>query len=125
MRLGEMCSMKRSSIHLKNRYVQLDKTKNGDQRNVPLSKGAIELVTKFLETDVRVTSDVASSLFRRARNDVEIYDHHFHHTRHEAITRMSKKLDVLALARTVGHRDLKSLMIYYNETATELAEMLG
>ncbi len=125
MRLGEMCSMKRSSIHLKNRYVQLDKTKNGDQRNVPLSKRALELVTKFMKTDIRVISAVASSLFRKVRNSAEIYDLHFHDTRHEAITRMSKKLDVLALARTVGHRDLKSLMIYYNETATELAEMLG
>lgn len=29
------------------------------------------------------------------------------------------------LERMVGHRDLKSLMIYYNETATELANLLN
>ena len=34
-------------------------------------------------------------------------------------------LDVLELARMVGHRDPRSLMIYYNETAEELAKKLG
>jgi integrase len=30
----------------------------------------------------------------------------FHDTRHEAITRLAKKLQELDLARMVGHRDL-------------------
>lgn len=50
---------------------------------------------------------------------------HFHDTRHEAITRLAKRLDVLELARMVGHRDPRSLMIYYNETAEQLAKKLG
>ena len=125
MRLGELCSMDHGCVNLSRKYVTLDKTKNGDQRNVPLSSCAVELMFQFLKTDVRVTSGVASSLFRRARNNADIYDLHFHDTRHEAITRLTKKLDVLALARMVGHRDVRSLMIYYNETATELTEMLG
>ena len=50
---------------------------------------------------------------------------HFHDTRHEAITRLAKRLDVLELARVVGHRDPRSLMIYYNETAEQLAKKLG
>lgn len=37
---------------------------------------------------------------------------------------LAAKLNVLELARTVGHRDLKMLQIYYNETATEIAKKL-
>ncbi|WP_417455880.1 tyrosine-type recombinase/integrase [Kordiimonas sp.] len=125
MRLGEMCSMDDSSVHLAERYVQLDQTKNGDQRQVPLSSRAVELCEQFLQTALRIDSRVASTFFRQAVAKAEIENLHFHDTRHEAITRLSKKLDVLALARTVGHRDLKSLMIYYNESATKLAQMLG
>ena len=42
----------------------------------------------------------------------------------KAITRLAKKLDVLPLARMVGHRNIKELMTYYNATAAEIAERL-
>ena len=54
-----------------------------------------------------------------------IEDLTFHDTRHEALTRLARKLDVLDLARMVGHRDPRSLMIYYNPTASEIAQRLG
>ncbi len=125
MRLGEMCSLKHSSVHLPQQYIQLSMTKNGDRRQVPLSSKACTLCEQFLETRIWTTSLVASTLFRKAVKRAGIENLHFHDTRHEAITRMSRKLDVLALARVVGHRDLKSLMIYYNESATSLAAKLG
>jgi hypothetical protein len=34
-------------------------------------------------------------------------------------------MSVLPLAKMIGHKDLKKLMIYYNPSATELAELLG
>jgi integrase len=49
----------------------------------------------------------------------------FHDSRAEAIFRLSKRLDVLELARMVGHRDPRSLMLYYATTADELADKLG
>lgn len=45
----------------------------------------------------------------------------FHDTRHEAITRLAKKLHVLDLARMVGHSDIRQLHTYYNETAADIA----
>lgn len=48
----------------------------------------------------------------------------FHDTRHEAITKLAKKLQVLDLARMVGHRDLRMLQIYYNKTAADMADRL-
>ncbi|MCB1764228.1 MAG: site-specific integrase, partial [Gammaproteobacteria bacterium] len=63
--------------------------------------------------------------FRKIKNRTQIENLTFHDTRHEAITRLSKKLDVLDLARMVGIRDLKILMVYYNATASEIAERLN
>ena len=51
-------------------------------------------------------------------------DLHFHDSRSEAIWRLSKKLDVLELARVIGHRDVRSLMIYYQTDADTLADRL-
>jgi integrase len=65
-----------------------------------------------------------STLYKRAVDRTDVKDLTFHDTRHEAITRLADKLDVLGLARMVGHRYIKQLMTYYNKSASELAEML-
>ena len=62
--------------------------------------------------------------FRKYRERAGVEGITFHDTRHLAITRLSKRLDVLALARMTGHRDLKQLQRYYNESAEELAGRL-
>lgn len=132
MRAGEICSLEKSSINFKTRVALLDQTKNGDQRKVPLSKRAIGLL-KLLPNlpDKRghifhLTSSQLESNFRLSRGKTNLQDLHFHDTRHEATTRMAKlpNMNVLALARITGHRDLKFLMIYFNETAEELVERL-
>ena len=51
-------------------------------------------------------------------------DLHFHDTRHEGITRLAAVLGVLELARAVGHRDLRMLQTYYNESAEDIAKKL-
>jgi hypothetical protein len=38
---------------------------------------------------------------------------------------LAKKLNVLDLARMVGHRDLRMLQVYYNESAEDMAAKLG
>ena len=54
----------------------------------------------------------------------KIEDLTFHDSRHEACTRLARKIDVLDLARMIGHRDLRSLMTYYNPSASEIADRL-
>lgn len=71
-----------------------------------------------------VDKDVLSSTFRKACLKLEIVDATFHDARATALTRLSKRLNVLELARMVGHRDIRSLQIYYRETAEELANRL-
>jgi integrase len=130
MRQGEILGLTWDRVFLEKRYVRLQDTKNGDARNIPLSSAAIELMKRQprKEQEPRcfpVASASADALWRKARKSAKIADLKFHDSRHEAITRLAKKLDVLDLARMIGHRDPRSLMIYYNATATELAARLG
>lgn len=129
MRAGEMWSLERGQIYLDRRYVHLEKTKNGDERDVALSPAAIAIISALLK-DKRKTLFLTSlgvrdTLFRKARDAAGIKNLHFHDSRSEAIYRLSKKLDVLELARQIGHRDIRSLMIYFEADAAELARKLG
>lgn len=137
MRQGEILGLEWDRVWLRKQYVHLPMTKNGDGRAVPLSKAAVALLELLRPEDAAgsrkemegrcfaVSSASADTLWRRARKDAKIVDLHFHDSRHEAVTRLAKKLDVMDLARMIGHRDLKSLMVYYNATPMELASRLG
>lgn len=123
MRAGEIAALRPENIDLEHRVAHLSHTKNGTARNVPLSARAVEILKEVGDFDL--TTEQISTLFRKIKNRTQIENLTFHDTRHEAITRLSKKLDVLDLARMVGIRDLKILMVYYNATASEIAERLG
>lgn len=127
MRSGEMVRLRWVDVRTEARFARLPKTKNDDARDVSLSKAALRLL-KCLPVDgelvFSLTDASRDALFRKARKAAKIPDLHFHDTRHEAITRLARKLDVLDLARMIGHRDLRSLQVYYNPTATEIAERL-
>lgn len=71
-----------------------------------------------------ITSATLDAMFRKAKEKVGIEGMTFHDTRHEAITRLAKKLHVLDLARMVGHSDIRQLQAYYNETAADIAARL-
>lgn len=127
MRLGEIITLEWCDVHLAQRYVRLNDSKNSDPRDVALSRRAVELFERLPADRGRVftcSRDTASTLFRRAVRAAQIGNLTFHDTRHEAITRLARKLDVLDLARMIGHRDLRSLRVYYNATATEIAGRL-
>ena len=128
MRQGEIWGLRWEDINFDNRYLTLYDTKNSDNRDVPLSKYAIQLLSKLQGHDKKYVftcrQDHGAQIFRLALKLAQIDDLRFHDTRHEAITRLARKLDVLDLARMIGHRDPRSLMIYYNPTATEIADRL-
>ena len=127
MRSGEIVGMTWKDTRLKERFVKLPRTKNGEARSVPLSKEAVrilELLPREGQSVWGVNSALRDALFRKARDRAQMKDLRFHDTRHEAITRLARKIDVLDLARMIGHRDLGSLRTYYNATATEIAKRL-
>lgn len=124
MRAGEMLSLDRETVDYQRRVVTLIDTKNGDQREVPLSLRAIELLKKVDPEYFTVSSAVHSQLFRRAVQNAGIENLRFHDSRAAGLMRLSKKVDVLTLARIVGHRDVRSLMIYYRRSAEDIAYAL-
>lgn len=129
MRAGEVCSLYPRHIDREKRTALLEVTKNGDKRMVPLSTQALELLDQLDrwhldEPLFNFHTELLSSTFRKYVRIAGIENLTFHDTRHEAITRLASKLGVLQLARMVGHRDIKQLQTYYNESAEELAKLL-
>lgn len=136
MRAGEICALTKEDINLDARYCTVTGLVVGGgktqaaRRDVPLSSEAIRLIKQipFDEKSNKVfrmsSTQSLDALFRKVRDKAGIENLHFHDTRHEAITRLSKKLDVLALARMIGHRDIKELMTYYNESASDISKKL-
>jgi integrase len=129
MRAGEMWSLERPQIDLERSVAHLTKTKNGDTREVPLSPRAVEIIQALLADGREVLFSVPKAsrdtLFRKGRQAAGILDLHFHDSRSEGVSRLSKTFDVLELARVVGHRDIRSLMHYYRTDAADLAKRLA
>jgi integrase len=134
MRIGELTLIKPSYVHLKTAHVALpgDITKSGRPRKVPLSKRAVALFTALLDAEpldedyvFGVGAEVAGVYFKRACEELKIEDLHFHDLRHEAASRIAKKLDVLELCAMFGWQNPKMAMVYYNPTPQELAARLG
>jgi integrase len=125
MRSGEILGIEWH--HVSEYAVLLPKTKNGDSREVPLSPKARTMLSALaqFEKPFPISSGSRDAIFRKLVVESGLTDLHFHDSRAEAIYRMSKKLDVFELARTVGHRDIKSLMFYYRSTAQELSDKLA
>ena len=129
MRRGELLKTEWRHVHESHIHLPAAICKNRHKRDVPLSSEACGLIGLLQQHNGLMldglTADAADELFRDARERAGRPGLHFHDTRHEAVTRLARKLPILALARMIGHRDLNSLRTYYNETPEEIARQLG
>ena len=129
MRASEITGMKWENIAEK--YVLLPDTKNGLSRKVPLSNQAKELLglMRGLHPENVLTLTNANTLsqyfWQVTTEQLKIEDLTFHDSRHEAITRLAQVLPIQDLAKVTGHKELKTLMKYYNPTAIELADRIN
>lgn len=154
MRLREMYTLTLDQVDLKRRTVFLERTKNGDKRQVPLSSVAVATLKAYLE--VRVVppehpndalfpwwdgrleekylhdlSDELSKLFCNTRSPgifaaAGCVDLKFHDLRHEAVSRLFELTDLsdTEIMKISGHRSQKVLMRYANLRASDLAGRL-
>ena len=130
MRRGELLQLRWEYVDLQRKVAHLPMTKNGESRDVPLSKAAVSLLEKLPRSiDGRVFATSADALkksFARACERANIQNLHFHDLRHEATSRLATKVpNVILLARITGHKDLKMLNRYYHVSPEALAEMIG
>lgn len=137
MRAGELLALAPDDVDERRRVARIRKSKTGPGRDVPLSTRAVELFGLLrAKTLIRVRTRRAGRLFhidgasldttfRRARTEAGLSGFTFHDARATALTRLSRILQPLELARMSGHADLNQLLVYYRESVETLAERLG
>jgi integrase len=116
MRAGEIAQ----PPEVAGRVATLRDSKNGEEREVPLSDKALEV----WDGGFGMTAGSISTLFARRCDALGIHGLTFHDLRATAATRLSKRLNPLQLARMMGWKDLKQAMTYYRETAADVAKLL-
>lgn len=129
MRRSEILALRWSDVHLDRRFLELQDTKNGHAREVPLSPKAVSVLSDLpRSSDGRVfptTADALKKAFERAVVRSGIDHLTFHDLRRTATARLAKKLSVLDLASTTGHRQINVLFRrYYGVTGEDLAKKL-
>jgi len=129
MRAGEICGLRWQDVETARKFLRTSGKTPAARREVPLSSEALRILQQLAEVRdgdsvFQIGSASLDALYRKARARAAVDDLHFHDLRHEAITRLAKRLHVLELARAVGHRDLRMLQIYYNESAEDIAKRL-
>ncbi|KAA8735721.1 site-specific integrase [Acinetobacter qingfengensis] len=128
MRRGEILGLMK--VYVFEKHVHLPKTKNGEARDVPLTKKARALLTLIDHDNDKIIPQSENAfrlMFERTKAKVGLDDLHFHDTRHEAITRLvnKQKLPVEILAKMTGHKTIKMLVnTYYNPHVNDIADML-
>lgn len=149
MRMRECYTLDLMQLNLEQRTIYLDRSKNGDRRQVPLSNPVITALAEHLTNEgaaIKKRSgrlfpywdgnksvkalDIAtrdlSRLFALTFDAAGTPDLHFHDLRHEATCRLYEKTklpDVL-IARITGHRDLRQLKRYASLRGCDLAQHL-
>lgn len=136
LRAGEVRSLARSTVDLERRVITLHTHKTVERagvRRVPLTRKAARVLRVLdaaalaagRDAYLPISPSALDAHFRRARDQLLLQDLHFHDSRADALTRLSRRMDVMRLSRVSGHRDLRQLLAaYYRETAEDVAAQL-
>jgi integrase len=144
MRLREMYTLTVDQIHIDRRMIWLDRTKNGDSRQVPLSSVATRIMREYLETEkpenivfpwwngertpyrLRRTTDFLSYRWGDIFEAAGCPDLRFHDLRHEGVSRFFEKtnLSVEEIMKISGHRTHQMVMRYLRLRNSSLADRL-
>ena len=117
LRLGEVLE---GAYDEARRVVILDRSKGDGSKRVlvPVTRRA----AKLLPQAFTVGANEASTLFSVLCKDLLIEGLTFHDSRATALTLLSRRMDVMTLARISRHKDLRILMeTYYRETAEQIS----
>lgn len=131
MRREEISSLLWKNVDSVRRSVYLPKTKNSDERTVPLSSAALAIIGEAKEQNVGDTvfcmsANAITQAMEQARKLAGIEDLHFHDLRHEATSRLFENtdLDIMEIKTITGHRSLQMLARYSHLRTHRLAARL-
>ncbi len=120
MRLGEVLAAPQN-FDAQRRVVTI-KTKTETRAQIPIGRIAAKLLQRPAFV---VDANEGSTLFSKLCKELLIEGLTFHDTRGTALTHLSKKVDVLTLAKISRHKDLSLLSnVYYRATADEIARKI-
>ena len=133
MRRGELLGLCWADVDLNKRVAHLELTKNGDFRDVPLSRRATETLRALSAVDharsnrvLPISGNAVRLAFERLRVRADMADFHFHDLRHEAITRLFERgLNIAEVSAISGHKELRMLQRYTHLRAVDLVGRLG
>jgi len=133
MRRGELLGLQWRHIDLQRRVAHIPLTKNGDSRDVPLSRLATETLQTLAadasppgERVFPMTGNAVRLAFEHLRARAGLDDLHFHDLRHEAISRLFEKgLNIAEVSTISGHKELRMLARYTHLRAVDLVQRLG
>jgi integrase len=123
MRRGEILGLKWDEhIDLKHGFILLNKTKNGERREIPIndtSKSTLHSLTRRLDVPVfydpatgNPYQDVKKS-FKTALRKAKIQDFHFHDLRYSfASLLIMAGVDITTVSRLLGHKSLSMTLRY-------------
>ena len=116
MRRSEILKLRWIDVNLKTRIASLYDTKNGDERHIPLTKTAVQLLSNLTQLSDFVFPISANCLrlaWERCRKKSNIKGLRFHDLRHEAVSRYFEMgLSVPEVALISGHKDVRQLFRY-------------
>ena len=146
MRMRECYTLDASQASAEKRTIHLERSKSGDNRQVPMSSVARALLAEYItanrgaikarqgrlfpfwdgDTAVREldrTSSAMSRMFSEAFERAGVVGLHFHDLRHEATCRLYERtsLSDVLIAKITGHRDLRMLRRYASLRGSDLA----
>ena len=139
MRRGELMGLKWADIEILNRRAYLHTSKNGEPRQVPLTKRAIAVLQSLNKEDADqvfpMSLNVLRNQYERARDyskenwnktGINPFDDlRFHDLRHEALSRLSDAgLNVIELSHISGHKTLGMLKRYTHPSHKAILEKL-
>ena len=117
MRLAEILQAP-ENFDAKRRVVTI-KTKTEARAEIPIGRIAARLISA---TKFTVSANEGSVLFSKLCRELMIEGLTFHDTRGTALTHLSRKVDVLVLAKISRHKNLSLLSnVYYRATAEQIA----
>ena len=116
MRRSEILNLRWVDVDLDSGFAFLFDTKNGEDRRVPLTKAARDVLSGLPRQDERVfpiSANCVRLAWERTRNKAEISDLRFHDLRHEAVSRFFEMgMSVPEVALISGHKDVRQLFRY-------------
>jgi len=136
MRKSEILHLTWSRVDLKNRIILLDKTKNGERREIPINDTLYQTLSSIIrniKTDfvfynpdtLKPYYDIKKS-FATALKKSKIIDFRFHDLRHTfASSLVMSGADLASIQRLLGHKDIKMTLRYAHLSSVHLQDAVS